>query len=235
MGFESDFGLVVFYFHFWEVSVGAKWFGKLMFMMMLIAGFAVVDHMEPAFAGEKGGSGKKASADMAYMEKAMKAGQPSEAHKELEWFVGNWTHDVEWWMGEKTESQKMTGKTVSKLIYDGRFLHSTVTGDAVPDQPQFEGMGIMGYNNTGKHYTTFWIDNMSTASMTGKASFNAKKKSFKEEGNFTCPMTDDTERPFRATIKRKGKNKYTYSMYMTDPMTKKEYKAMHIVYKRDTK
>ena len=165
------------------------------------------------------------------MAEAMKLGAPSEAHKKLDAFAGNWNYTGKFWMEPKQKkAQTMTGKTENSWILGGRFLQAKATGEATKEWPAFEGMGVTGYDNVKQQYTSTWMDNMSTGTMTSTATFDDKNKTLTESGTFTCPI-EKGEKKYRSVWKVKGKDAYQYVSYMTD-MTGKEFKAMEIEYKR---
>ena len=95
----------------------------------------------------------------------------------------------------------------------------------------FDGMGLVGYDNIKKTYQTIWLDSMGTGMMMGTSSFDADKKVLSESGHFSCPMVNG-ERTYRSVVTLKDSEHYTYEMYMTDPDSGKEYKAMEINYTR---
>lgn len=165
------------------------------------------------------------------MAEAMRLGAPSEAHKKLDAFAGNWNYTGKFWMEPKQKkAQVMTGKTENSWILGGRFLQAKATGEATKEWPAFEGIGLTGYDNVKQQYTSTWMDNMSTGTMTSTATFDDKNKTLTESGTFTCPI-EKSEKKYRSVWKVKGKDAYQYVSYMTD-MAGKEFKAMEIDYKR---
>src|SRR6266446_8336523 len=92
-------------------------------------------------------------------EQMMKLGQPGEAHKRLEPLVGKWEYTVTWWMNPGKEPQVMKGTNENTLVMGGRFLQQQAHGETKENQPTFEGMGLTGYDNIKKSYTSMWVDN----------------------------------------------------------------------------
>ncbi len=164
------------------------------------------------------------------MAEAMKLGAPSEAHKKLDAFAGKWNYTAKFWMDPKKKPEIMKGTSENTWILGGRFLQAKANGEATKDWPAFEGMGLTGYDNVKKEYTSTWMDNMSTAAMTATASFDDKTKSLNEKGSFSCPM-EKGEKKFRSVWKVKGKDAYQYVSFM-EGKDGKEVKAMEIEYKR---
>ncbi len=166
----------------------------------------------------------------AAMEAMQKLGSPSEGHKVLEPFVGNWTYTAQWWMSQDGPAESMTGSASNSLIYGGRFLKQEITG-AAQGQPPFEGIGYTGYDNIRKEYQTVWFDNMATGMMSGVGQFDAASKTLTDQGAFSCPLTGETHRQFRTAWKVIDPDHTTYENYMRTA-DGKEFKAMEIQYTR---
>src|SRR5947207_857577 len=111
-------------------------------------------------------AGKAADAAKAEAAKAMemmtKAGQPGPQDDMLKKCEGSWKATVKSWYapGDPAISE---GTAEMKMIMGGRYLEQRFTGSMM-NQP-FEGYGLVGYDNLKKAYTSFWVDNSSTAMM----------------------------------------------------------------------
>jgi len=169
-------------------------------------------------------------AKRAAMEKMQQLGSPSEGHKALEPLVGRWTYTAQWWMSPEEAPSSMTGTSENQLIYGGRFLQQQIRGEA-HDQP-FEGTGVLGYDNIRKAYQSVWFDNMSTGLMTASGQYDAATTTLTEQGDFSCPMTGETHRQFRATWKVVDPDHTVYESYSLAP-DGREFKAMEIRYTRE--
>ncbi len=170
------------------------------------------------------------AAKQAAMEAWKKAGSPSEGHKALEPFVGTWNYTMKWWMTPDAQPESMTGTTTNSLIFGGRFLKQEVRGEA-KDQPSFEGLGFTGYDNIRKEYQSSWFDNMATGMMTGIGQFDPSTKTITEQGDFSCPMTGEAHRWYRAVWKSVDANHNSYESYSRTPEGR-EFKSMEILYTR---
>ena len=155
---------------------------------------------------------------------------PGEGHKALEPFVGNWTYTAQWWMAPDGPPESMMGTVSNSLIFGGRFLKQEFRGVSA-DQPPFEGLGFVGYDNIRKEYQTVWFDNMATGMMVGSGQFDAVSKSLTDQGDFSCPLTGETHRKFRTVWKVIDQDHNVYENHMSTP-DGKEYKAMVISYTR---
>jgi len=195
------------------------------FAVCFIAGAAKVsaqDNQEPA----KTDAIDKAQQEM--MAKWQEFATPGEGHKALESLVGTWDYTVTWWETPESQPQKSTGTSEVKWIMEGRFLEQTAKGTAMGQE--FQGMGLMGYDNMKKEYTGVWIDNMGTGIMTSAGTYDPETKSFTEKGSFSCPQ-EDGEKAFRGVTTIDGPDKYTYEMYASGK-DGKEARMMEIVYTR---
>jgi hypothetical protein len=197
------------------------------FAIFLIAGTDVAkvfaqDNTEPA----KTDAMDKMHQEM--MAKWQEFAMPGEGHKALESLVGTWDYTVTWWETPESQPQKSAGTSEVKWIMGGRFLEQTAKGTAMGQE--FQGMGIMGYDNMKKEYTGVWIDNMGTGMMTSTGTYDPSTKSFTEKGSFSCPQ-EGGEKSFRGVTTIDGPDKYTYEMYAAGK-DGKEARMMEIVYTR---
>lgn len=163
------------------------------------------------------------------MEKFKAFSTPTEKHKVLDAIVGNWDHTVTSWMGPDSPAETSTGTTENTWIMDGRFVKGKTSGMFMGTP--FEGLSLVGYDNLKKEYQTVWIDNMSTGMMTGTAEYDEAAKTLTDKGHFSCPMVGG-DRTYRSITTLKDNDHYTYEMYMNDPASGKEFKAMEITYTR---
>ena len=199
---------------------------RLMVVVLVLALNGALAHTEQ----EKSAQPLMDPAKQAAMEAMQKAGSPSEGHKALEPFVGTWTYTAQWWMSPEAPPEAMTGTATSNLIYGGRFLKQDIRGQS-EGQPPFEGVGFTGYDNIRKEYQTVWFDNMATGMMVGRGQFDAATKALTDRGDFSCPLTMETHRQFRAVWKVVDQDHNIYENYMRTPEGR-EFKAMEIHYIR---
>lgn len=114
-------------------------------------------------------------------------------------------------------------------ILGGRFLKQKYKGEWAGEK--FEGLGFIGYDKMKKRYVTLWMDNMATGIFQSTGRYDAATQTIKESGHFSCPMTGEKDKWFRAEWKLIDKNKNSYTWFMKDP-NGKEFKSMEIVYTR---
>ena len=103
--------------------------------------------------------------DPAQMQRMMQLAEelatPGETHRRLDFFTGEWDTSTTV-MGMEPE----TGTQSIKWILGGRQLQSEVNG-TVMGRP-FEGLGLLGYDNYKKKYTSVWCDSQSTTLLTSE-------------------------------------------------------------------
>ena len=170
--------------------------------------------------------------DVEAMQKAMEMGMPGEAHKVLEQLAGDWTYTMTHKMAADAPEQASEGTSKNEWILGGRFLRQSIasTLDMGGEPMNYEGIGIIGYDNLKGHYVSTWKDNMSTGIMTSSAQYDAETSTMKEEGTYTCPMKG-REVAFTSELKFVDADHFTYAMYETDE-NGTTYKMMDIQYTR---
>jgi len=103
--------------------------------------------------------------DPAEIQRMMQIGEklatPGDAHKRLDYFAGKWDISTII-MGMPPE----TGTQSIKWILDGRYLQSNVNATMM-GQP-YEGLGLLGYDNYKKKYTSTWCASNSTTLLTSE-------------------------------------------------------------------
>lgn len=167
--------------------------------------------------------------DEAKMAEWKKNAAPNENHKVLEAFVGQWNHTVSWRMSPEAPVQESTGTNTNEWIMSGRFLKQEIKGEAMGEP--FEGLGFTGYDNVKQEYTSVWMDSMGTGIMTSSAQYDPATQTIREQGSFSCPMTGEKNKPFRAEWKIVGLDSYRYEMYTQAP-DGSEFKSMEALYQR---
>ena len=194
----------------------------LLCMGAQLANVLAQDNTEPA----KGDAMDKMHKEM--MAKWQEYAMPGAGHKALDPLVGNWDYTITWWETPDSQPQKSTGTSEVKWIMGGRFLEQTANGTSMGQE--FQGMGIMGYDNMKKEYIGAWIDNMGTGMMTSTGTYDPSTKSFTEKGTFSCPQ-EGGDKSFRGVTTLVSPDKYTYEMYAAGK-DGKESRMMEIVYAR---
>ncbi len=108
------------------------------------------------------------------IEAMIKAGTPGPEHQRLAALAGSWTGTVKMWMEPGKPPLEEACTAERKLILGGRFLHEEVKSRFM-GQP-FTGLGLTGYDNLKKKYTSIWVDNMGTGISSAEGSADAGGK-----------------------------------------------------------
>jgi hypothetical protein len=184
--------------------------------------------LSPTFAQDKPKEPAAPAMGGPEMEAMMKAMSPSENHKHLAWYAGDWTFTNRMWMDPSQPPAESSGTMKGEMILDGRFAQTHWKGNMM-GMP-FEGRGTDGYDNLSKQYVGSWTDNMSTGIlyMTGTCENGGKKCDMK--GNMIDPMTGKPSYLRNVTTWTDQNN---FKIEMFGPGADgKEFKAMEMVVKR---
>ena len=152
---------------------------------------------------------------------------PSDVHKMIAKYDGEWTGDIQMWMDPAGPAQKMSASCTNKMIFDGRYQESVNTGtfNGMP----FEGHSLLAYDNLRKVFISTWIDNFGTGVIYMEGTWNAATKSIELKGKAIDPMAGK-EVPLRQVLRLVDDNNQVMEQYtMKDG---KEYKNMEIKYTR---
>ena len=166
--------------------------------------------------------------DMQQMMKVYKElGTPGAPHMLLARMAGKWNASVKTWMEPGQPPRENKGVSEQKMILGGRFLQDDENMDMMG--AEYKGMGVTGYDNFTKKYTSFWFDSMNTRMMYFEGPAGADGKSFTMESSFNDPVRGSMKN--RSVTKILDSNTYTFEMYSTDKSGKEE-KMMEITYTR---
>lgn len=180
--------------------------------LMMAASFAIADEQKM---------------DMqAMMEKFEKQGTPGEPHKRLASMEGSWNTKTKSWMEPNKPPMETAGTCEQKMILGGRFLKQKCSGDMMGKT--FEGVGLTGYDNQTKKYTSTWMDSMSTTLHVMEGT-SGDDNTITQEGQYTCPIRGEMK--LRSVTKMVDQNTNIFEMYGTDK-SGQEMKMMEITYTR---
>ncbi|NLE39381.1 MAG: DUF1579 domain-containing protein, partial [Pirellulaceae bacterium] len=94
-------------------------------------------------------------------------------------------------------------------------------------KPGFEGMGLIGYDNGRKKYTSIWACSMGTGICTGLGAADESGKKFTFHTKSYCPMEKKVVKG-REEVRLESDNKVVMESYVIDDEGK-ETKVMKIV------
>lgn len=155
---------------------------------------------------------------------------PGEMQKMLAKSDGNWTGETTMWMENGAKPMVSKSEATNKMMYGGRYQITNHKGDFM-GMP-FEGMSIVGYDNSKKKFVSTWIDNMGTGIMHSEGDWNPSTKSVEFKGKMTDASRPGKECDFREVFTFVDDNTQKLEMYGPDSKTGKEYKTMEIKYSR---
>lgn len=153
---------------------------------------------------------------------------PGDMHKVLASFEGDWTTDGKMWMDPNGQPMTSTGSASYKMTLGGRYQESSFKGEMMGQQ--FEGKGMMGYDNFKKQFENTWVDNMGTGIMKTEGKYDAATKTFTMSGNMVDPMTGK-QCTIRETLKLVDNDTHVMTMYNSIGGAP-EYKTMELTFKR---
>jgi hypothetical protein len=195
------------------------WFGlSLAAALCLLVGPVLSDDSKPA-------KKPKQQDPLAAM---IKQGTPGPNHKHLNALVGTWKAKSKFWMDPTKKPEESEGECVRKWILGGRFLHEEYKGKAM-NQP-FRGIGLVGYDNLKKKFTSIWVDSMSTSIWGSEGTYDSAKKTFTFVSEAPDPFTGKKSKS-RDVIKIVSDNETLVQMFREGPKGK-DIKILEIVYTR---
>lgn len=173
------------------------------------------------------------SADM--MAQMMALTKLNENHQMLAELNGNWNYTTKFTLSPGAPPQESNGTAVRKSIMDGRFIVMDVTGkmqmpgpDGKPQEMEFKGHGLEGYDNAKKKFVGTWVDNFGTGIMTSLGDWDPATKMFTFVGEYE-PLPG-MKQQMHETLKVPDKNHMQFEMF--ENQGGQETKTMEINYTR---
>lgn len=152
---------------------------------------------------------------------------PGERHQFLKSLEGSWNAKITFRAAPEVPYAEMQNTAEAKMIMDGRYLDKWITGA----DGSFKARITYGFDNFRKEFTITWIDNMCTGMITSTGVYDDATKTLNEQGNLSCPLTNQPHRWFRAATKFTDADHYTYEMYKKDD-DGEEFRGMLIEFSR---
>jgi len=175
-------------------------------------------------------SAKKSAAPMSPsdMEAAWRvASEPGESHTYLEPLYGKWNTETRFWKKQGGEPDISHGMVNTQWIFGNRFLKENYMGDL--DGFSFNGLGITGYDNLKKQFTSFWIDSMNTGCSLWYGDYDPGTKTFHYTGSEIDPFTK-VEHSTRSTLTVLDKDTHRFELFREEDGG--FVKTMEVTYKR---
>lgn len=183
-----------------------------------------------ALSQEKAGYDKAPSGPQDEMIKAWEqASKPGPHHKALEAMAGNFKYVNKFKMDPSAEWTTSEGEYSGEMIMDGKFLAVNVKGPMMG--MDFNGMGVLGYDNTLKKHVSGWIDNMGTGVMRSEGTCDGACKTITFEGDMIDPMTG---KPcaYKYVYEIQSNDNFTMRWWSPSPTDGKMFESMVINYTR---
>jgi hypothetical protein len=121
------------------------------------------------------------------MQKWMDYMTPSNVHKMMAGWDGEWNEEIQMWMDPNAPAQSMSATCVNKMVLGGRYQESNHAGsfNGMP----FEGRSLTGWDNARKVFVSTWIDNFGTGIIYMEGTWNEVSKTMELKGKMTDAMT----------------------------------------------
>ena len=95
----------------------------------------------------------------------------------------------------------------------------------------FEGMGVLGYDNSLKKHVAGWIDNMGTGVMRSEGTCDGSCKTITYEGEMGDPMTGKPCK-YKYVYDVKSADEFSMKWWSPNPADGKMFESMNITYTR---
>ena len=179
--------------------------------------------------GEQPGGDAAAEMQKAYEE----AGKVGEHHEHLAMLEGDWTVATSHRPAPKAPESTSVGSLTNKLIMGGRYLLQDYAGEFEMGPGivvQFQGKGLLGYDNVERRHKSFWIDNFGTGFLLQDGVCDEDGRLITMMGSYNDPTTPDPK-TMRTVYRIENKDRFIMEMYMPDPEGN-EFLSMTLVHVR---
>lgn len=136
---------------------------------------------------------------------------PGEHHQLLNGGAGKWEQKLTMWMAPGAPAQEYTSTSTAAWSMGGRWMEENISG-TVMGMP-FQGRNLMGYDNFRDEYVSIWTDNMSTAPMISRGTYDPATKTFTMSGTMDDFMSGTRDIPFRQVTTITDDTHATMEMY----------------------
>jgi len=162
----------------------------------------------------------------AMMQAMEKAGEVRPEHKQLDYFVGDWSATTSMFMDPKAPPQKTEGKSHSETMMGGRYLRMKYEGSF--EGQSFTGEGFLGFDNVKNKFFNTWIDSMSTSFWLAYGTYDAAAKSYTFQGEMADFAKPGANMKVRQVVHIVDPTHYTFEWY--EMHGGKEAKTLQIDY-----
>jgi len=163
------------------------------------------------------------------MKAMQKAATPGEEHRKLDAFIGSWSFVAKMTIDPSKPPMETKGECERKWTLGKRFVQESAKGTCEATGHEYEGMGVLGYDNTQKKYVSGWVDNMSTSLDRCYGTFDNTGKILTFTSEKMCPLTNEQVKT-RTVVTIAAEDKVNFEMFVN--MGGKEIRAFEINYTR---
>ena len=153
---------------------------------------------------------------------------PGPKHKLLAPLEGQWKAVSTFWWSKGAKPQKSEALVKRSWILGDRFIKEEYS-DKSEDYP-FEGIGVTGYDNIQKKFTSSWIDTMGTGISRSLGIEDKSGKVITFTGTAPDPSAGKVL-PYKSVLTIVDKDTTKFELYMKNK-SGEEFKSLDIVYKR---
>jgi len=136
--------------------------------------------------------------------------KPGAAHQLLDPFAGEWDLKISHYSKPDVAPSVSRGTSKVSWILGDRFLQEDLTGEI--DGEKFIGVGLMGYDNSKRKFTTVWVDNMNTAIADSEGDYSTEQHLFTFTSKIWDPLVG-RERQSKSTVRLVSEDKYIFTSF----------------------
>jgi hypothetical protein len=162
--------------------------------------------------------------DMKAMQEYM---TPGDVHKMIAKYDGTWNSAVSVWMTQGASPMTSKSVAVNTMILGGRYQQSKITGDY--GGTPFEAFSLLSFDNAKKVFTSTWLDNFGTGTMTLEGVWDGPSKTITFKGKMYDPMSSK-DIDVKQTIQYIDDNTFKTQMFVESASG--ELKTMEIISSR---
>jgi hypothetical protein len=170
----------------------------------------------------------QAQSPSAILENIAEHGKPGPAHAKLQPLVGEWSFAARMWTDPAQSPAEFTGNVSRKWIMGNRFVQETIKGEF--DGKPFEGMGLWGYDDAQKKYTTMHACGLAGKIINATCEYNDASRKFQSVSQERCPVTGQLTECREETVLISADRMVMTKFASADG---KEVKVMEIVFDRN--
>jgi hypothetical protein len=164
----------------------------------------------------------------AMMQAWLQAARPGEMHAFLAMKAGTWHLRSRMWMQPGADPMETESVAEAEMILGGRFLMERITGESMGGP--FEGLSIMGYDNSTGMVTNIWYDTMGTMTTISTGRYGKAGDPLVLTGSM-LDVSSGVEMGFRSVTTFVDDDHATFEYFMSMPGAP-EMRSMVIEYTR---